>query len=338
MKRAMDENLPLAVVGAKGVVGREILAELAECEHAPEHVLALGTDRSEGEEVGFGDETLELEKSALDSFRGIRIAIFATPPDASRTLAPAAQAAGAWAIDLSDAFAKDANVPLAHPLRKELLDRPFRGRIVRVPSVVSDALLMLLWPLRELGLERVTVTALVPASASGERGVALLEKQTAQLLSAREPELGDFPHRVAFNLIPQVGPIGEDGHSSEERRWADELGQLWDGPRPAVEATAILAPLFYGVALTLAIKLSRRASADEIRERLGKQPEIKLLDQPAEKIYPMPMLVTADRTIHVGRVRVASDRPEVSLYAVLDNAGRAACLALDVADLLEKRA
>src|SRR5919197_2853567 len=214
----MNENARIAVVGVTGVVGREVLGALLEAGVAPDNVTALGTDRSEGQEIEYGSETLEVERAAPEAFRGQRAVLLAVPEQVARTLAPAAQAAGAWVVDVSATFREDASVPLVLPaVNADVLDRPFRGRIVATPSPLTAMVLTALEPLRAaFGLRRASVTALYSASSSGQRGVSELEKQATGLLSGREQEPEVFPYRLGFNIISQVGEV-EGAWTREER-------------------------------------------------------------------------------------------------------------------------
>lgn len=330
----MNTRARIAVVGATGVVGRGVLGALEQLEYPPDCITVLASERSEGTEVEFGDEALEVEKATADSFRGVKLALFATPPDVSRTLCVAAQAAGAWAVDASAAFRDDPQVPLVLPaLNLSALRAPFRGRIVRCPSPVTTALVTALEPLRRaFGVRQVVVTALQGASTVGEAGIRELEAQTAALLSGREPEAGPFPHRLAFNLIPQVGSVRSPGAwTDEEEGWRAETQRLWAGQpdAPHVSGTAIFVPIFFGHTLSIAAKLGARADLEQIRATLQAAPGLKLLDAPAERVYPMPMLATADSAVHVGRLRTLPEDPEtLLLLATIDNAGRGAALNL----------
>jgi aspartate-semialdehyde dehydrogenase len=350
------KQLRIAIAGATGVVGRELLGALEERGHPTDKILLLGSDRSAGEEISYLDDSLAVEKPEADSFRGVDLALLATPFEASRKLAAAAQSAGAWVVDLSPAHrlapAAEARetAPLVLPgVNDGVLDAPFAGRIVSVPGAPAAALLSALEPLRAtFGLVRAHATVLLGASSAGQRGIATLETQTAGLLSGREPDEEEegstappspFPHRLAFNLVPQVGDLSSDW-SSEERGLRAEAARVWGGEAP-VSATAIQTPTFYGVCLEVLVELRRAPEhAEALRQALRGSSRIKVLDAPAEKIYPMPMLVTADPTYHVGRVRLLPDAPTwASLFIAVDNAGRGAALnALEVAERLAARA
>lgn len=327
----MDSQSRIAVVGATGSVGRELLTALQDAGVPAENVTALASERSRGEELDYLDDTLEVENAAEESFRGIKGALFAVPPDVARTMAPKAQAAGAWVVDVSRAFRGDVSVPLVLPLvNGDVLRTPFKGRIVATPSPVTTALWAVLGPLhRAFGVRRVHVTAMMAASSAGRRGIAELEKQVADLLSGREAVAELLPQRIAFNVVPQVGEF-ESGWSTEERAWSEESDRLWAGKKapPAISGTAVQVPLFYGHALSLSVELAQPVEEAQVRSELQKHGEtLKVIDQPEEKIYPMPMLITADPTVHVGRVRSVPRSPGwFELFAVIDNAGRGAAL------------
>jgi aspartate-semialdehyde dehydrogenase len=335
----MNENVRIAVVGATGVVGREVLSALLDQGVSSERLTVLASDRSEAVELEYGEDTLEVEKATPDSFRGVSLALLATPASASRTLAPVAQAAGAWVVDASSAFRADGNVPLVLPtFNPEVLGATFKGRIVSLPSAVSSALVSIVAPLQKaFGVVRAQVTAMMGASAAGVAGVGELEKQTAGLLSGREPEAHAFPQRIGFNLVPQVGAfMANSPWTEEEAGWTLEAARLFGarGETPVLAGTAVQVPTFYGHGLSLHVQLKTPAPVEQYRAALKTSPALKVLDAPAEKVYPMPMLIAGDPTVHVGRLRTFPQAPEwLTLFAVVDNAGRGGALNLVEAGL-----
>ncbi len=334
----IDRAWEVAVVGATGVVGRELVGALALTGHPPERVRLLASERSAGEELPFAEEMLEVEVAAPAALRGARLVFLATPADVSRTLAATGQAAGALVIDTSRAFVSDLQTPVVFPgLPGGGLGRVPGARRFRIPGPVTQVLLSCLEPLRlAVGLREVHCAALLSASGAGRQGVAELEQQTAGLLSGRELEATHFPHRLGFNLVPQVGPFSEgSGATLEELAWRAEAGLLWGRAAPPIDGTAVWVPAFYGVLVVLQVRLGRAATPAEIRALLERAPRLKLLDTPAERVYPMPMLVTADPAVHVGRLRSFAGNPEVvELVAAIDNAGATARLALEAAQLV----
>jgi aspartate-semialdehyde dehydrogenase len=328
----------VAVVGATGVVGGEILELLAERGHPDDHVRAFASERSAGTEAEYGEETLEVERFDAEALRGVSTVFIATPSDVAKEIAARAQAQGAWALDASVAFRSDVNVPLAVPGRP--VAAPAKGRVVRCAAPASAALISALEPLREpFGIASVNVTALLGAGAAGTAGVAELERETVDLMSGREPEPKVFPHRLAFNVVPQVGAFDAEGASAEETAWARELALLWQGA-PRFAATACQVPGFFGHLLVLEVELSRSANAAEIREHLGRAaPDVKVLDTPAEGIYPMPMLVASDTAVHVGRIRSRPGQaPGFTCVMAFEGARRAALALVDAAESLNRLA
>lgn len=338
----MDKKSRVAVVGATGTVGREVVGALQDAGLPGENVTLFASERREGEELEYGEDTLPVEKVEDDSFRGVNAVILAVPSDVARTLAQKAQAAGAWVVDVSPAFRRDVNVPLVLPaLNADALSRTFKGRIVSTPGAVTAGLVSVLEPLRaKFGVKRAFVTAMLGVSSAGQRGIAELEKQVADLLSGRESEPEVFPHRIGFNFIPQVGEFSE-GASSEERSWSEEAARLWagKGEAPVLSGTAIQVPTFYGHGLSLFVELGQTPEVQAVRSALSDSKALKVLDAPSERVYPMPMLITADPTVHVGRLRSAPGAPGwFELFAVIDNAGRGAALnAVEAASALLSR-
>ncbi len=333
----MDKTLQIAVVGAGGVVGREVLGALFEQGFPGENVTALGSERSSGSELDYGDETLEVERVdrrelPRDEARDPRHP--ARRLAGARAAGPGRRARG-WSTRATRSAAIR-HIPVVLPaVNPGALSRDAAGGSSSVPSPVTSGLVTALEPLRKaFGVELAEVTALLSVSAAGVRGVEELERQTTELLSGREPEPSRFPHRVGFNLIPQVGEFAEDSdRSAEELAWRDEATRIWGADAPAIEGLAIQVPTFYGHGFSLFAKLSREASAEQVREALRGSRAVKVIDSPAEKVYPMPMLITADPTVHLGRVRTFGKT--VSLFGMIDNAGRGAALNLiEVGELL----
>jgi|GEM_PF-306939 aspartate-semialdehyde dehydrogenase len=336
----MDRSWELAVVGATGVVGRELVGAIAQSGHPAERVRLLASERSAGEELPFGDETLEVETASAGTLRGAKLVFLATPADVSRTLAQVAEGAGAVVVDTSRAFVSDLRTPVVFPrVPGAGLGRVPEAHRFRVPGPVSQAILCCLEPLRAAaGLREVSVSALISASGAGRQGVSELEQQTAGLLTSRELEASHFPHRLGFNLIPQVGPFSEgSGSTLEELSWRAETGLLWGRSAPALDGTAVWVPTFYGTLVLMQVRLGKGMTPAEARQLLQAAPGLKILDAPGEGVYPMPMLVTADDAIHVGRIRAfAGSADALELVAAVDNAGATARLCLEVAELVTR--
>ncbi|MFO0597317.1 MAG: Asd/ArgC dimerization domain-containing protein [Myxococcaceae bacterium] len=336
----------IAIVGATGTVGRQLIGCLQLHDVEPDQVRLFSSERTEGEELDYEEETLPTEQPGPESFRGVQVVILAVPPAVAKPLALQAQQQGAWAIDLSGAFRVDQAVPLVSPgVNDGVLDRPFQGRVVSVAHPATQALLSVLQPLRaKFGLAFADATFLFGAASRGSQGQEQLTKQTAALLNGKDPD-GDgeeaataptvFPHRLAFNVLPAVGAM-EGGLSEAERHVLVEAARIWSGDAlPALTATTLLVPTFHGMTVVLSAHLQRPVDADGVRAVLKEDSGLKVIDDPAQNIFPMPMLATDDAAIHVGRVRTQGTR--VQLVAALDSVFRLSDTAVELALELAER-
>lgn len=325
-------DMQIAVVGASGLVGRQIVAALADREYDAAAVHLFSTERSNGEEVDFGDDVLTIETTTAESFRGMKAVILAVPANAARLLAQQAQQAGAWVVDCSGAFRLDPGVPLVVPgVNDGVLDTPFKGRVVALADAVTQALASALEPLRaKFGLAFADVTVMQGASSAGAAGVDRLSQQATDLMNGKEPTIEVFPHRLGFNIIPAIGELDARGFSQSEKNLMVETARLWAGPDlPVVTTTSMLVPTYHGTMLIVSAHLRRPVDADGVRAVLREDSDLKVIDSPTENVYPMPMLTTDDATVHVGRIRALGER--VQLIIAVDNAHRMAARAIDVA-------
>jgi aspartate-semialdehyde dehydrogenase len=328
--------LKLAVVGATGSVGRAVLEDL-EAREVPVELRLLATARSEVDLLEFRGDEMEVEKVSDRSFRGCDAAILAVPPAVARDLAPRAWAEGCLAVDLSGAFRTAEGVPLvvAGVNDEAVVAAEARG-IVACPSGHVVPLALALAPIhREAGLARVVVTVLQAASGAGRAGLRQLEKEMVALLNGEEPDPSDLSHRVGFNLVPQVGEFGPGGGTDAEDAVGAELRRLLAAPSLAATATAIRVPVFYAHGQTVNLRTVRPLSPDAARALLRSSPGIKVVDAPAERVYPMPMLAVNDDAVLVGRVRAdGSQENGLDLFVVADNLRRgAAGNALRIAEI-----
>lgn len=314
--------MELAVVGATGTLGQQTLRALEEREFPAQQLTLFASQTGE---VEYDGETLEVEAISKEAFVGIQVVVLAVPTGVAKPLAQQAQDAGAWVVDLSGAYRAQPDVPL---LLSDKDLAPFEGRIVTLAMPVTQALHAAIAPIKAtVGVTGVQVTALFGAAHAGEQGLKAFERQTAALLNAGDVEATVFPHRLGFNLVPQVGGFVQSNTIDELALKVEAARTL--GPIP-VACTFAWAPFFHGTMLFITAQLERAIEPDAARAALKTGRGVKLLDDTAQGIYPMPMLVTADPAIHLGRVR--TEGKTLQLCAALDNAGRtgdaAASLAL----------
>ena len=334
-------SLNLALLGATGAVGKALVQALEDCELPLGSLRLLASDRSARTEVEFRGEARRVEALTEGAFQGRDLAFFAAGAGVSLAWAEKARAAGCAVVDLSPAFRGDPGVPLVLPeVNPEALAGFARRGLVAVPGPAATQLALALAPLhRAAGLERASVTTLESVSGGGQRGVDELEAEMRAMLSFQEPpQPTALPHRIAFNLVPQVGPFDPAGASEEERGLAAETRRLL-GSSLRLTTTVVRVPIFYGYMQVVNVRLRRKLSADEARELLRKAPGVKVLDSPSEGVYPMPMLAVNDGAALVGRIREdPSQENGLDLIVAADNLHRgAATTALAIARLLAEK-
>jgi aspartate-semialdehyde dehydrogenase len=311
-------KLTVAILGPTSVVGRELVPVLHERGLAIEEIRLLGSEEEVGETVEHEDESLRVEEMKRDSFAGVDVVFvppFAEWPDG---MLEAAKKAGALVIDASG---RASSAPMIFPgINDEELDEleQVKGGTIALASASAAQLAAVLIPLEaKAGVQRVEIVSLEAVSGFGVPGMEELSMQTVSLLSGKEPERTIFPHRVAFNLLPQIGSFESSGETVRERRIEVELGKLLGREAPALSITCALVPVFYGTSQFLTVATERPLSAAAAREALGSAESVKVLDDPAQNVYPMPTLAVGDEALHVGRIR---ETPAgLSLLSVADN-------------------
>lgn len=338
----MSRPLALAILGATGAVGRAIVQGLEQGALPAASLRLLDRKGSAGEEVDLGGEALEVEEATPVAFRGVDLAFFAVPAAVARDWAPRARAEGCRAVvDVSAAFRGEADVPLvsAHVNPGALEGGAGRG-LVACPGAAALLLATALDPLRRAaGLARVAAVALHAASGSGQPGVVELESEVRDLMNARDAEPPvESPHRVAFNVVPQVGSFGPAGRTDEEQGTAQEVRRILGEPALRLSVASVRVPVFHGHTLLVSLATRRRLPVEEARQALRRGQGLKLLDAPAERVYPMPMLAVNDDAVLVGRVREdESQENGLELVVAGDNLRAPAWNAVAVARLLAER-
>jgi aspartate-semialdehyde dehydrogenase len=335
--------LVLALVGATGTVGRTVLEVLDELDVPVKALRPFASSRSAGTTVAFRDDDLRVEALKDGAFAGCDVAIFCAGPAVSRVWAARAWAEGCAVVDDSPAFRGEADVPLVVPEVNGAEAAGYRARgIVSSPSSMATALALTLAPLRDAaGLRRVVVSTYHSASGLGQGGVEELEKQARDLLNLREPDPPvRFPHRLAFNVIPQVGAFVEGGATEEEAKLVRETRKVLGDDALAISATAVRVPVFFGHSATVNVATRRPLGLAGARAALQKAAGVKLVDDPAQRVYPMPMLVGSEDAALVGRLREdPSQENGLDLFVSIENTRKgAATNAVQIAQLLAPRA
>src|SRR5438270_3526573 len=342
-QREADEmgQYKVAIAGATGAVGREMMKVLEEREFPVRELVPLASERSEGQKLEFMGDEVVVRRLKPDSFAGVDIALFSPGATVSREFAPHAARSGAVVIDNSSAFRMEADCPLVvpevNPRDVELAVRPGGRRIIANPNCSTIQLVVVLKPLHDAAqLDRVIVSTYQSGSGAGQKGIDELEKQSRALFNMGEIKASKFPHRIAFNLLPAIGPATPNGYTEEEMKMVNESRKILGLPDLPISATCVRVPVFYCHSEAVNLTFRRDLPPDEAREILRRARGVKVVDDLSQHVYPMPLLGAGDDDTLVGRIRrdLAQERG-LSLFVVSDNLRKgAATNAVQIAELL----
>src|SRR5215204_1453556 len=270
----------VAVVGATGNVGREMLDILAERKFPADEVVAIASRRSQGTEVSFGDRTLKVKALEHYDFSDVDICLMSAGGGPSKEWSPRIAAAGAVVIDNSSAWRYDSDVPLIVPEVNADAVKGFRKRgIIANPNCSTAQLVVALKPLHDKAkITRVVVATYQSVSGAGKDGMDELDRQTKAIYSLQELEMKKFPKRIAFNVIPHIDVFMEDGSTKEEWKMVAETKKILD-PAIKLTATCVRVPVFIGHSEAVNVEFERPISADEARSILRSAPGVLVIDK-----------------------------------------------------------
>ena len=336
----------VAVVGATGAVGREMLRVLAERSFPADEVVALATERSEGRKVAFGDGELVVRANRAGALDGVDLALWSAGGAASRELVPPAAEAGTICIDNSSAFRMADGVPLVVPEVNAAAVREHRG-IIANPNCTAIAALVPLGRLHaEFGVRELVVSSYQSVSGTGTKGMRELVEQVEKLRGQEEalarPDreslpVGDvFGRTIAFNVVPRVDVFLDDGFTFEERKVRDEMRKVLGVPDLRVAATCVRVPVMVGHGVSVHARFERDVTPDAARELLRDAPGVRVVDDPARDEFPTALDSAGIDEVLVGRIRQPEGEPSTLLYfAAGDNLRKGAALnAVQIAELL----
>ena len=332
----------VAVAGATGNVGREMLAILAEREFPADEVVALASSRSTGTTVDFGDTDKKLKVQNIDHFgpAGFDMALFAIGSDATKLHAPRFAAAGCTVIDNSSLYRMDPDVPLIVPeVNPEAISSYTRKNIIANPNCSTAQLVVALKPLHDFAkIKRVVVATYQSVSGAGKEGMDELFEQSRNIFVGDSAEPKKFTKQIAFNVIPHIDVFLDDGSTKEEWKMVVETKKILD-PKIKVHATCVRVPVFVGHSEAINIEFEREISAEEAQGILREAPGVMLVDKREDGGYVTPIECVGEFATFVSRVR---EDPTVenglALWCVSDNLRKGAALnAVQIAELLGRR-
>jgi aspartate-semialdehyde dehydrogenase len=330
----------VAVVGATGNVGREMLSVLAEREFPIDEMVALASRRSMGVEVSYGEKTLKVKSLDQYDFSDVDICLMSAGGAVSKEWSPKIAAQGAVVIDNSSCWRMDPDVPLIVPEVNADAVAGFRKKgIIANPNCSTVQLVVALKPLHDRArIKRVVVATYQSVSGAGKEGMNELDRQTKAVYTLQDLEQKKFPKRIAFNLIPQIDDFMEDGFTKEEWKMMMETKKILD-PKIKLVATCVRVPVFIGHSEAVSVEFEQPISVDEAREILRRAPGCLVIDEHKPGGYVTPYEAAGEDATYISRIRTDPTVDNgLMLWVVSDNLRKGAALnAVQIAESLINR-
>ena len=332
------ERYNVAVVGATGAVGQEMINILEERGFPAANLSLYASERSAGKKLGFQDKEILVKKLTTDSFKGIDIALFSAGAGRSLEFAPIAAKAGAVVIDNSSAFRMDTNTPLVVPeVNRHAIFR--HNGIIANPNCSTIQMVVALKPIHDaVKIKRIVVTTFQSVSGTGMKAMDELMEQTKALLSFKEVECKVYPHQIAFNCLPHIDVFLDNAYTKEEMKMVNETIKIMEDNTIRVTATTVRVPVFRCHSEAVNIETEKKITPNEARAVLSTAPGVMVFDEPKKNIYPLAIDVAGKDDVYVGRIREdESIANGINMWIVGDNLRKGAALnAVQIAEELIK--
>ncbi|MEI8230580.1 MAG: aspartate-semialdehyde dehydrogenase [Candidatus Peregrinibacteria bacterium] len=294
--------MTIAILGATGAVGREIIGCLGTLRIPVTTLRLLASERSDGATVETPFGALAVEAVTPESFADVDYAFLCAGGDVSREWAPIAMEKGATVIDSSSAFRERADVPLVIPEING--EKAIGAKLIAKPNCTTVIAAMAVYPLyRAFGIKRMIVSTYQSASGAGGKGITELLRETRKVLEEREVTHAVFAHPLPFNIIPHIDSFQENGYTKEEMKLTLETQKIFADPSLLISCTSVRIPVLRVHCETIVLETEKPVTPEEAREVLRRAPGIEIRDDPAHNVYPMPITATGKYDIEVGRIR-----------------------------------
>lgn len=319
----------VAIVGASGAVGQELLKVLDQTNFPVDNLKLFGSSRSAGTKYTWrGREYTVIELQDNDDFKGIDIAFVSAGASTSKKYADTITRHGALMIDNSSAFRMDDDVPLVVPEVNgdDAFDAP--RRIIANPNCTTIQMVVALKPIMDLaGIERVHVATYQAASGAGAQAMQELIDQYADIAAGREPKIEKFAHQLAYNIIPHVDVFMPNGYTKEEMKMFNETRKIMHAPDIRVSATCVRVPVLRAHSEAVWVQTKRPVEIDEVRRAMSETDGIVMMDDPEANVYPMPLDLQGCNPVYVGRLRAdLADDCGLTFWCVSDQIRKGAAL------------
>ena len=337
----MAREFNVAVAGATGAVGTQMVQCLKERNFPVKMLRPLASERSLGKAVTFRHQEIPIQVLNEKSFEDIDIALFSAGGSISLKYGPIAAASGAVVVDNSSAFRMEPDIPLVVPEVNPQDIALYKNRgIIANPNCSTIQMVVVLKPIHDAArIKRIVVSTYQAVSGTGQKAVNELAEQVRALLSGAEPKINVYPYRIAFNVFPHIDVFLENGYTKEEMKMVLETKKIMGDDSIRVSATTARVPVFYGHSEAVNIETEKKITPDEVRALLAKAPGIKVVDDPANRLYPMPLEAAGQDLTLVGRIREdTSIANGIDLWIAADNIRKgAATNAVQIAEILAEK-
>ena len=300
----MNNNPHVAIVGASGAVGVEMIRTLERRNFPVGSLRLLASKRSAGKSLNFRGETLTIEELTPSSFEGVDIALFSAGGGISKEWGPEAVKAGAVVVDNSSAFRLDASVPLVVP-EINAQDALSHKGIIANPNCTTAITLMALYPLHQaFGVERVFASTYQAVSGTGAQAIVELENQVRQLSQGEDVSPEVYPHQIAFNVLPHVDSFLAEGYTREEMKLENEGRKIMHHPSFRASVTCVRVPVYRAHSIAISAEFQQPVDLQRAQDILSRAPGLDVVDDPQQNQYPLPLLASGRDHCQVGRLRV----------------------------------
>lgn len=328
----------VAVVGATGAVGNEMVKILEERNFPVKNLKLLASERSIGKTLEFKGEDIPVDVLNENSFKDVEIALFSAGGSVSLKYAPIAAENGAVVIDNTSAFRMEPDVPLVVPEVNAHAIKDYKKRnIIANPNCSTIQMVVVLKPLHDYAkIKRVVVSTYQSVSGTGKKAIFELEEQVRALFMNKKIEKKVYPHQIAFNCLPHIDVFLENGYTKEEMKMVNETKKIMEDDSIKVTATTVRVPVFYGHSESVNVEFERDISPEKARSLLRKAPGVKVVDNPKKNQYPLAINAAGKDEVFVGRIRRDDTVPYgLNMWIVADNIRKGAALnAVQIAEIL----
>jgi aspartate-semialdehyde dehydrogenase len=333
-----DKKLNVAVAGATGAVGNQMISCLEDADFSIKSVKFLASSRSVGRSLRFKGDLISVEELKEDSFQGMDIALFSAGGGTSERFAPCAAKDGCVVVDNSSAWRMDPDVPLVVPeVNPHAIAGYTKKGIIANPNCSTIQMVVPLAPIRKkYGIRRIVVSTYQAVSGTGKKAIDELFDQTRAMINFLEYDNNVYPHRIAFNCLPHIDTFLENGYTKEEMKMVNETRKILEDDTIGITATTVRVPVFYGHSESVNVETKEPVSAEDVRVLLEKAPGIKVVDDPEKNLYPLATDAAGQDLTLVGRIRNdESVANGVNMWIVADNIRKgAATNAVQIARIL----